>query len=223
MATNATSDLHADEQTRAAEMAAGERSSGTTQQQHEGSDAQPEFDPVRAELERTKKALAESNRRNAGDRKFREEYERAEEERKANQLSDAERLNKQAQDEARRRQEVESERDQLRRENLGLRIARMVEREAIKTGFQYPEDVEKLIDRETIEVDEDGKILGVKEAVKKLATERPGLLTTPSGGGSPAAMNTRRPGDARTGPVPTTINPIDQARQDLSQHIDFGM
>jgi hypothetical protein len=42
-----------------------------------------------------------------------------------------------------------------------------------------------MLARGDVEVDEDGKVIGAKAAVEKLAKDRPGLVTATRGGGLP--------------------------------------
>jgi hypothetical protein len=61
--------------------------------------------------------------------------------------------------------------------------------------FADPELAPKLVDRDQIEYDpETGKFSRVKEAVERVLRDHPGLATAQRGGGSPAAMRTKRPG-----------------------------
>jgi hypothetical protein len=174
--------------------------------QTQAQQAPPTPEETRSELEREKaekarlqKVLNETNRRAAADRKRLEDIDRQEQERKAAQLSDSDRARQEAEETAQRLRDAERERDEAKQEALQVRISLQVEREAREIGFKYPEDVCKLIDADRIEVDENGKISGVKEAVKRLAADRPGLLVAPPTGGSPAAMTTRRPGSGPSG------------------------
>jgi hypothetical protein len=42
-----------------------------------------------------------------------------------------------------------------------------------------------MLPRGEVELDEDGKVIGAKAAVEKLAKDRPGLVTASRGGGTP--------------------------------------
>lgn len=156
------------------------------------------LEDAQAELERTRTALAKANREATDRRKRVEEFEAAEEEKKNAQLTEAEKARKQSEVQAKKLTDAEADRDALRAELLQVRIAHAVEREATAAGFQYPEIVASLIEADRIEVDPDtGKFTGVKEAVNRVAKDRPGLLSAPRGGGTPA----------RTGPTPRPGQP----------------
>ena len=60
-------------------------------------------------------------------------------------------------------------------EIMDLRVRGQIVSEAVRLGFQVPDTAVKLIDRSEIKV-EDGNIVGVSEALAKLAKEQPYLL-----------------------------------------------
>jgi hypothetical protein len=128
-------------------------------------------DELKAELEKVREALKETNRKSAADRHRLKELESQERDRKDSELSEMEKRDN-------RLKELEALDAQSRQALLDTRLEVAVERAARDAGFEYPEDVFKLIDRESIEV-EDGKIRmpTVKKAVDKLAADRPRLLT----------------------------------------------
>jgi hypothetical protein len=186
----------------------------------------PGDDPtaLKAVLDRTRKALADANRKAETERKqykaARErldDLDRAAEERRKEELPEVERLRNDLRARDAEIRAREGRVAELERESTALRIAHQVEREAQKAGFLYPEDVPKLVDASRIEVEpETGRILGVKEAVERLAKDRPGLLAAPRGGGSPAAVPQRRPvaGGANEAP------PVDM-RAELRRHVRY--
>lgn len=174
-------------------------------------------DELRSELERTRSALAKTNRESAERRRRLEDLERAEEERKTAQLSESDRVKRDREEAERRAKEAEQKADLLSAQLQAERIDRAVERAAFDLGFEYPQDVPKLIDRERIEVDQEtGKILGVKEAVDRLVKDRPALLSVRRGGGTPQrdGAGLRRPNYT---PGDHTATPEDRARQQLLQ------
>lgn len=171
-------------------------------------------DELRAELERSRAALAKVNRESAERRRRLEDLERAEEERTRAQMSETDRQKREREDAERRAREAEDRAREVETLLASERIDRAVERAAMELGFEYPQDVPKLIDRSRIDVDEEtGKILGVKEAVDKLLKERPALLSVRRGGGTPQrdAAGARRP----TYPDGSHVTPEDRARQQL--------
>src|SRR6185436_13407009 len=87
----------------------------------------------------------------------------------------------------------------LRDENLRLRLDAVILAEAQKKGFRYPELVPGTVDRNTILVDEDGRIEGADKAVERLARQYPDLLNAGVNKGSAQAMRTHAPGGGAAG------------------------
>lgn len=182
-------------------------------------------DEVRAELERARAALKKANDQAAKQRIDRNRLEELEaEKRKAEtaKLSETDRIKRAVADSTARVRTLESENDALKRQNADLRIDHAVQAEAAEAGFLYPGDVPRLIDRDRVEIDPDtGKITGAKDAVARLAKDRPGLLRAQSGAGSPQAMMTRRPGAGGGGPALTAEQQQDAVTADLRRHIHY--
>jgi hypothetical protein len=145
-----------------------------------------------------------------------EEFEAEEEKRKTEQLSESEKLSKRlaelekATNEAlAREQEAQSA---LRRQ----RIHREIEKEAERQGVDDPEIVPPLIEHygfhADIEIDDGGKVVGVKDAMSKLLKAKPNLASGQGKRGTPPRdVNPRRP----TGPG-SAIDPNDRHRQEAS-------
>ena len=87
----------------------------------------------------------------------------------------------------------------------GLRISTAVEREAIRMGFLHPEDVLKLIASSSLEVTEAGEVKGAKEAVEKLAKERPEMVNKTQGAG--VGTPSQKPAKS-AGTPPTAAQPV---------------
>jgi hypothetical protein len=149
---------------------------------------------LRAENERIKKALAETNRKAAADRKFREDVERERQQQEDMKLGETEQLRKQVKSLEAEKRAAEQESAQLKADLVERRIDTEIERAA--TGhFLHPEIAAQVVDRERITHDSDtGKISGIKDAIDAVLKKYPGLAAAKRGGGSPAAMQPKRPG-----------------------------
>lgn len=65
----------------------------------------------------------------------------------------------------------------LEQERVDILLKAAVVAEASKLGFEYPEDVWRVVDRASLEYDDEtGEIHGVEEAVKEVAKKRPRWL-----------------------------------------------
>jgi hypothetical protein len=177
-------------------------------------------DELRREAERLRATLKETTRKATADRLRREELEREKEEREAAKLDEQGRLKRDRDIAASRATEAEQKAADLERRLAELRVDHAIEREAAAL-FEYPEDVPKLVDRERIEVDPDtGRIAGVKDAVKKLAEQRPGLLRQRAGGGTPPRDSAfRRNANPSAG---TGATPEDRAARQLIEGGGYG-
>jgi hypothetical protein len=71
---------------------------------------------------------------------------------------------------------AEAERESARKELKAERIKNAIIAEASKLSFADPADAYTLIDLAVIEIDDQGKISGAAEAIKKLAEAKPYLL-----------------------------------------------
>lgn len=204
MATSTTPD----EETEVQQKADLARQAETAAKASEGQTA----DELRAENERIRKALAETNRKATADRKFREDFEREQEDRKKAQMGEVDRLKQELADRDQRERDKEAANESLKAENLRLRVDGLIERAAIAAGFENPELAPRLIDRERITSDPDsGKIEGVKEAVDRLAKEYPGLVrSVKSGLGHPSTIRARQGGG--NGSDPQAVDPRAEVR-----------
>jgi hypothetical protein len=148
---------------------------------------------IKAENERIKKALAETNRKAAADRKFREDVERERQQAEDAKLGETEQLRKQVKSLEAEKRAAEQESAQLKADLVERRIDTEIERAA--TGhFLHPEIAAQVVDRERITHDPDtGKISGIKDAIDAVLKKYPGLGSAQRGGGSPAAMRQKRP------------------------------
>lgn len=158
---------------------------------------------LRAEAERLRKQLKETNRKAAADRKRLEEVDREKREKEESKLSETARMRRRLDESEASLRELRDENEKLRVELQNQRIDREIERAAIGQ-FEYPQAAARLVDRDRISVDpETGKIAGVKDALDRVLKDYPGMATARRGGGSPAAMRTRRPGagDGAADPV----------------------
>jgi DNA repair exonuclease SbcCD ATPase subunit len=124
---------------------------------------------LQAELERTRTALQGANRESADRRKKLEAFEKAEQDRAKKDLSEVERLKGQVAELDKRARELEAE-----RETMIIRSA--VERAATALGFHSAEDAYQLADLSGVEIDEDGKVSNVDQALKALVKARPYLV-----------------------------------------------
>jgi multidrug efflux pump subunit AcrA (membrane-fusion protein) len=149
---------------------------------------------LKAENERIKKALAETNRKAAADRKFREDVERERQQQEDAKLGETEQLRKQVKSLEAEKRAAEQESAQLKADLVERRIDTEIERAA--TGhFLHPEIAAQVVDRERITHDPDtGKISGIKDAIDAVLKKYPGLAVARRGGGSQAAMPPKRPG-----------------------------
>jgi hypothetical protein len=159
--------------------------------------------PERAEAERLRKELKETNRKAAADRARLKELEQAEADRQAAQMSESDRIRKAQQDADRRAREAEERAEAAAARLAEKEVEFAVTQEAYQQGWPNPELAWRLIDRDRIATDPDtGKMIGVKEAVEKVAKQYPYLPGGATrGGGTPPRGNGRGAGTA--GSVPT--------------------
>lgn len=129
----------------------------------------PEADETQAELAKLRVALKEANKESASRRKRLEELEKQEAERKAAEMTESDRLKAEI---AAARKEAEEARTQAR----DTLVRSLLISEAAKVGCADPDDICHLVDRSGIEVQEDGTVTGVAEAVKRLVDAKPYLL-----------------------------------------------
>jgi hypothetical protein len=140
---------------------------------------------LKAEVARLKSLNKKTNDENAQRRQRLAELERLQEERENAQLGAQERLQKERDEFAKRlaeRERLDAERQQQLKD---LTIRHAVEEEGRRLNFEYPDLVPSMIPKGDVDVDEDGKVVGARAAVEKLAKDRPGLVTATRGGGTP--------------------------------------
>jgi len=127
--------------------------------------------------------------------------EQEEAQRKAEAEAEQKRLEDQAewQKLAERRAEetasAQAEAQRLSEEMASVRIRHAVEILAAEMGFQSPADAFGLADLAGVKISEGGEVQGVKEALEKLAKDKPYLLKKAHGG-----IGTPRPTSQRTAP-----------------------
>ncbi len=124
-------------------------------------EAAEEPDDSKAELERTRLALKAANKESADRRKRLEALEAAETARQQAEMTETDKLK--AELEAEKAKSAQA--DERAKQTL-IRAAFVSE--AAKAGAAYPEDVHRLADLAGVDVDENGVVTGVAEAVKTL-------------------------------------------------------
>lgn len=122
-----------------------------------------------------------------------EEFEKAEEERKKAEMSEAERL-KAEKEEAAKKAEEATEQAKKAQESANQRILNTEIRSVARAlNANDPADVLALLDKSGIEMDDEGNVVGVEEAVKSLKEAKPWMFKQPLGadaaGGSNPAKN----------------------------------
>jgi uncharacterized protein YuzE len=109
-------------------------------------------------------------------RKKAEEYEKALEEKRLAELSEKERAEEIAKkfeaEKLQLAQELETLRESMKREKINAEFIRV----ATSHNIAYVEDAMRLADLAAVTIDEDGKVVGVEEAVKALVEHKPFLL-----------------------------------------------
>ncbi len=140
--------------------------------------AESTLDELKAELARARDALKAVNAEAAERRKKLSAYEadeakrqEAEKKRRDAELSETEKLKNQI-------AEKDTTLQALQNDLKTWRIRQAIEREATVLNFQNPEDAYLLADMTGVEISEDGKVTGAKEAIEKLAKARTYLLKT---------------------------------------------
>lgn len=163
-------------------------------EQTQDTSAQQTPEEMRAELERTRKALKDANKEAADRRKRLDALEKAEKERSDKDLSESERLKK---DLGERDSALTATQQELRNE----RTANAVELVALALDFHDTEDALRLIDLDAIEYSEDGRPdrKSIKKALEALAKAKPHLVATGDDaqrsrdGSPPSRGGSRRP------------------------------
>jgi len=191
-------EMGADDATQAAnpEMGGASRQGAPTQAKSRPTEPPTSEDPaeLKSEIDRLREALKKANKDQLSRRTRLEELEAKEREREEAQLSEADRIKRAVADATARARELESAVAEKDRRIFNLLIDHAVQAEAADAGFSYPDIVPSLIDRDRVSIDEEtGKVTGAKDAVARLAKDKPGLLRGAHGAGSPQAMTVRRP------------------------------
>ena len=125
-----------------------------------------------AELERTRKALADANREAAKRRKQLEAYEQAEAQRKQESMSELEKAQAALAELEKRAADAERGRKQALLEKAVIAKAGALR-------FNNAEDAIRFLDPEKLEIGDDGQVIGLEEALKAIAKDRPYLLQQP--------------------------------------------
>ena len=169
-----------------------------------------EVESIRAEKNRTAEALKKSNADSERNRRRLKEIEDDEKAKRQAQLSEADRVKETSAEFERRATDAEGRMAAAVAEVARVKVDAAVEREAARAGFVYPEMVPSLIDRNRVEIDEDGKVVGVKDAVERLAKDKPLLLNAPRAGGSPQSIARRVAGN---GVTEAAVDPMAEIRK----------
>lgn len=151
---------------------------------------QADIDKIIADrLEREKKKQAET----AEKLKKLEEYEKAEEERRKAEMSEAERLKADKEEAAKKAEEAEEKAKQAQEKANQRIINTEIKSIARSLNANDLNDVLALLDKSTLEVDEDGNVSGVDLAVQALKEAKPWMFKQAIGadaaGGSNPAKN----------------------------------
>ena len=145
-----------------------------------------------AELERLRKALAETNRENAKRRKQLEAYEQAEAQRKQESMSELEKAQAALAELEKRAADAERGRKQALLEKAVIAKAGALR-------FNNAEDAIRFLDPEKLEIGDDGQVIGLEDALKAIAKDRPYLLQQPGqvGATNPGRGNVEGETDAQ--------------------------
>ena len=125
-----------------------------------------------AELERTRKALADANREAAKRRKQLEAYEKAEAERQQASMSELEKAQA-----ALKELEAKAAAAEQGRQAALIRAAVISQAGALR--FNNAEDALAFLKTDSLEIGEDGQIEGLQRQLEAIAKERPYLLQQP--------------------------------------------
>jgi len=124
---------------------------------------------LKAELERIRGALKLANSESAARRKKLDEIEAAETKRKEQDLTEAQKV-------AKRAEEAEAKAKDLEQRYRTTTIRHAVEIAAVKLEFADPSDAYLLADLTGVELDDAGKVQGVDKVLKALAAAKPHLI-----------------------------------------------
>lgn len=129
----------------------------------------PDPAELQAELERTRKALADANKEAAARRKKLEAFEAQEAKRKQAEMTELEKAEARLNELEKRAEQAEAGRKQAL-------VRAAVIAQATAQGFRDPEDALRYLDTSEVEITEDGKVSDVSALLKELGKQKPYLL-----------------------------------------------
>jgi len=129
----------------------------------------PDPAALQAELERTRKALADANKEAAARRKKLEAFEAQEAKRKQAEMTELEKAEARLNELEKRAEQAEAGRKQAL-------VRAAVIAQATAQGFRDPEDALRYLDTSEVEITEDGKVGDVSALLKELGKQKPYLL-----------------------------------------------
>ncbi len=129
----------------------------------------PDLAELQAELERTRKALADANKEAAARRKKLEAFEAQEAKRKQAEMTELEKAEARLKELEKRAEQAEAGRKQAL-------VRAAVIAQATVQGFRDPEDALRYLDTSEVEITEDGKVGDVSALLKELGKQKPYLL-----------------------------------------------
>lgn len=144
-----------------------------------------DIEELKAELLRAREASQRLHKDATANRRRLEELEDAERKREEARLTETERLQKQLKEESTRRAAAEAQSADMTARLKQTIIDREIEQIASEMDFEEPLLTPRLVDPALVGMDEDGKVSGVREALKKLADKHKSLLRPKPSGGTP--------------------------------------
>jgi hypothetical protein len=129
----------------------------------------PDPAELQAELERTRKALADANKEAAARRKKLEAFEAQEAKRKQAEMTELEKAEARLNELEKRAEQAEAGRKQAL-------VRAAVIAQATAQGFRDPEDALRYLDTSEVEITEEGKVSDVSALLKELGKQKPYLL-----------------------------------------------
>ncbi len=146
-----------------------EEQQGQTGTEPQDSGEVPDPAALQAELERTRKALADANKEAAARRKKLEAFEAQEAKRKQAEMTELEKAEARLNELEKRAEQAEAGRKQAL-------VRAAVIAQATAQGFRDPEDALRYLDTSEVEITEDGKVGDVSALLKELGKQKPYLL-----------------------------------------------
>ncbi len=150
------------------EMGDGEQQDQTGTEPQDSGEV-PDPAELQAELERTRKALADANKEAAARRKKLEAFEAQEAKRKQAEMTELEKAEARLNELEKRAEQAEAGRKQAL-------VRAAVIAQATAQGFRDPEDALRYLDTSEVEIAEDGKVGDVSALLKELGKQKPYLL-----------------------------------------------